>query len=244
MIRARSHPPTTEKLLQRLASMIPPGKIAPAQILGAASQSLILARGSSTLLNSEKDLVLFVTAGVSKLVAHIPPDREQILSFHFDGDIVFAPAGVSHAFAIAAIEDSEILVFAAADLFALSASDPGLPLLLCERAIGSLGRCRDKAIVLGRKAAAERVADFLISMAARINTGGEVEKAFTLPMSRRDIGDSLGLTIETVSRQFGELKAAGLIDTSGRSQVRIVNSDGLRIRAGRCREATLFISQI
>lgn len=196
------------------------------------------------LLDGEKDLVLFVTSGSSKLLAHIPPDREQILSFHFDGDIVFAPAGVSHAFAIAAIEDSEILVFRTADLFALSAADPQLPLLLCERAIRSLGRCRDKAIALGRKTAPERVADFLLSMAARLGTLGSAAGALSLPMSRRDIADSLGLTIETVSRQFGELRAAGVIETVGRSQVRIVDLKGLHARAGRSGFTERFISQI
>lgn len=244
MIRARSHPSTTDDLLQRLASMIAPGRIAPAQLLVAASQSLVLARGSSTLLDGDTDLVLFVIGGASKLVAHIPADREQILSFHFVGDIAFAPAGVSHVFAVAAIEDSEILVFRAADLFALSAGDPQLPLLLWERATLSLGRCRDKAIALGRKTASERVADFLLSMAARLGTEGKAEKALILPMSRRDIADSLGLTIETVSRQFGELRAAGVIETSGRSQVRITNFTGLRTRTGRSGPAERFISQI
>lgn len=245
MIRARSHPPASEELLQRLTAMIAPARIPGARVLGAATQSFALARGSSTFLAAGCDCVLFLITGAAKLVAHVPPDREQILSFHFPGDMVFLPHGGTHSLALTAISDCEVLGFETADLFSLATADAQLAMLLCQRAIGALGRCRDKAIALGRKTAPERVADFLLSMAPRIGVkDARAEMTLLLPMSRRDIADSLGLTIETVSRQFGAMRTAGVIETSGRSEVRILDWTDLQARAGKSFAADQFISQI
>lgn len=233
MISARSLPQAPDELLQRLDAILAPGGVPSARILGASFRVLSLDRGRSSLLHNDGDSVLLVLGGVSKLVAHLPPDREQILSFHFDGDVIFAPAGGSHILMIAAIEDSELLLLDTGEL--LASGEPRLPLLLCERAIRSLGRSREKAVALGRKTAPERVADFLLSMEARLGTTESEQAILVLPMSRRDIADSLGLTIETVSRQFGELRAAGVIATSGRSQVRILDRERLSALSARCR---------
>jgi len=87
---------------------------------------------------------------------------------------------------------------------------------------------RDMSVLLGRKTAQERVATFLTSMAERIGKQNDDGVSLSLPISRREIADSLGLTIETVSRQFTELRELGIIDTNGRSDVTIL--DRLRIR--------------
>ena len=96
----------------------------------------------------------------------------------------------------------------------------------------ALSRSREKAISLGRKSAQERLASFLITMAERIGKNDADACVMELPMSRRDIADSLGLTIETVSRQLSELRDAGLIETSGRSRMRLLDLDRLNARAG------------
>ncbi|MBU7579650.1 MAG: helix-turn-helix domain-containing protein [Porphyrobacter sp.] len=86
---------------------------------------------------------------------------------------------------------------------------------------------------MGHKSAAARIADFLVSMAERLTGSTEGPCAFALPMSRRDIGDSLGLTIETVSRQLTELRDAGLVATEGRSRVALRDVGALARIAGR-----------
>ena len=85
---------------------------------------------------------------------------------------------------------------------------------------------------LGHQSARQRIAGFLVSMAERICgcTRGSCE--FSLPMARADIGDSLGLTIETVSRQFTDLRHDGLVTTRGRSAVTLVDIEALRREAG------------
>ena len=86
---------------------------------------------------------------------------------------------------------------------------------------------------MGHKSAAARLADFLVGMAERLADCTAGTCAFALPMSRRDIGDSLGLTIETVSRQLTELREAGLVRTEGRSKVCISDISALARIAGR-----------
>ena len=86
---------------------------------------------------------------------------------------------------------------------------------------------------MGHKSAGARIADFLVSMAERLANCTAGACTFPLPMSRRDIGDSLGLTIETVSRQLTELREAGLLVTVGRSIVCLCDVAALARLAGR-----------
>lgn len=178
------------------------------------------------------DCHVFVSRGSTKLVAHASEGREQIVAFHFAGDFVYVPGSTSHAYVICALEDCDLLVFPSEAFQQLACREPEILAHVLERVELALSRCRDKAVSLGRKCASERLADFLLGMAQRIGVSEGRGCAMSLPMSRRDIGDSLGLTIETVSRQLTELKEAGLLETSGRSSVRLLDIGALRSRAG------------
>ncbi|MEL7447515.1 MAG: helix-turn-helix domain-containing protein, partial [Pseudomonadota bacterium] len=103
------------------------------------------------------------------------------------------------------------------------------------RSLQALHRSRTKMMRLGHKSARQRVSDFLYSMAERLCGCSTGTCELTLPMSRRDIGESLGLTIETVSRQFTELKEIGLVETQGRSIVRLLDLNALALEAGQPR---------
>src|SRR5690606_1216466 len=81
------------------------------------------------------------------------------------------------------------------------------------QALRELDEARDWMVTLGRKTAAEKVASFLFMIASHIDPTDEDDLAtFDLPLSRSDIADFLGLTIETVSRQISKLKADGVIE--------------------------------
>jgi CRP/FNR family nitrogen fixation transcriptional regulator len=118
--------------------------------------------------------------------------------------------------------------------FAEAISATGLrkiPLAQCEDMTGellplalhSLIRTQDHLLVLGRQAAAERVAAFLVDMAQRQGRANQID----LPMPRMDIGDYLGLAIETVSRVFSSLREMGIIRLHGLRGVEIVKWDAL-----------------
>ncbi len=200
------------------------------QFLGVA-RTVRAVRNERIRLDDEWSKFVFVGEGATKLVAHASSGREQIVAFHFQDDLVSIPARGSHAYCLCALEDCEMLVFRADRFMTLAAGQPGILDEICKRSLVALWRCREKAIQLGRKTAQERMASFLLQVAERSGSGGESSCELHLPMSRRDIADSLGLTIETVSRQLGELKTEGLIETYGRSIVKLHDLHALKARA-------------
>lgn len=210
----------------------------------ALARPATLAAGEAARGCDRDDRFVFVRRGATKLVASASHGREQILGFHFTGDIAPVPGRSHHVYTLVALQPTSLLIFSAADLLEAAQAEPRLSGVLLARALLALGRCREKTITLGRKTAQERLADFLLSMAARIGTPDAGGLAIDLPMSRRDIADSLGLTIETVSRQLGELRAAGLITTEGRSGILITRPQELALRCGYVREPDADFFQI
>ena len=89
---------------------------------------------------------------------------------------------------------------------------------------GDLKHAEDHMLLLGRKTAMERVATFLLEMDGRLAVAG----LMALPMCRRDIGDYLGLTLETVSRTLSQLRTQGVLGFSGVRQIVLRNRQRLR----------------
>lgn len=198
----------------------------------AISQSREVRPGESVVLGESCAWFAHVEVGATKLVAYASAEREQIVAFHFAGDLVWVPARAAHHSSLIALSDTSALLFPAEELLALAQTSPDLSSILLERTLGALQRCREKAVWLGRKSAVERVAAFLTTMATRTGIAAGSGCRLELPMSRRDIADSLGLTIETVSRQFTELRLLGLIETHGRCVVGVRDPGRLAALAG------------
>ena len=188
--------------------------------------------GDAPFTGNGKDQIIFVAAGSTKLVAHASHGREQVVAFHFAGDLVLVPARAAHSYSLCGLEDCELIYFPADEFFKLARHEAGMTEEVLKRSMRALARCREKTIILGRKTAQERLASFLVNMAERIGTARGEGSELDLPMSRRDIADSLGLTIETVSRQLSELRDAGLVETSGRSKIHLYDLASLSRRAG------------
>ena len=107
-----------------------------------------------------------------------------------------------------------------------------------ERTLGELDRSRRWMLLLGRKSASEKVGSFLLELSDRLGgfacqgASNEPETRFELPFARQQIADVLGLTIETVSRQFTRLKTQGIISLPSRRDVVIHDLDALIAEAG------------
>lgn len=230
---------TFPELFERFSAEILP--------LGASDATLLrfqsLARyasartGDAPFTGNDSDQIVFVASGSTKLVALASQGREQVVAFHFAGDLVSVPARAAHGYSLYALEDCELIYFPADEFFALARHEASMVDEVLARAMRALSRCREKTIALGRKSAQERLASFLVTMADRLGLDDKGGLTLNLPMSRRDIADSLGLTIETVSRQMSELRDAGLIETTGRSLVTLLDPKGLSERAGHLPEA-------
>ena len=202
----------------------------------ALARSTTAAAGEAAIADDDVAQMVFLASGATKLVAHASQGREQVVAFHFSGDLVSVPAREAHAYMLCALVPSEFVTFPLDAFLSLARGEAAVMDAVLGRAMTALARSREKAITLGRKTAQERVASFLVVMAERTGKrGGSPHDSaciLDLPMSRRDIADSLGLTIETISRQLGELRDVGLIETSGRSIVRLLDLPGLDERAG------------
>lgn len=158
-----------------------------------------------------------VEFGAVRIYRLLADGRRQISAFHLAGETFGFEAGTTHHFFAEAINATGVRVFrcvAGAD-----SSRQLLPL-----ALKGLTRAQEHLLVLGRQNAIERVAAFLVDMAERQGGLRQVE----LPMSRMDIGDYLGLTIETVSRVFSRLKDKGVIRLLNLRSIEIVKQDVLQ----------------
>ncbi|MDJ0977479.1 MAG: helix-turn-helix domain-containing protein [Erythrobacter sp.] len=216
--------------------------------LCAIGQYRRLAAGDALPGNPREDRLVFIASGVTKLVAQLPPApgddaqnaghktkvlcKNQVLAFHFPGDIVSVLRKEDGDLRIVALKDTQLIVFFADQFLDIAQDNPAVIRSTLASSIQALHASRTRMMQLGHKSAGHRIAEFLTSMAQRLCgcTKGRCE--FVLPMSRRDIADSLGLTIETVSRQFAELREIGLIETQGRSIVRVNQLDTLARRGG------------
>jgi CRP/FNR family nitrogen fixation transcriptional regulator len=160
-----------------------------------------------------------VISGAVRSLRLLADGRRQITDFYLPGDVFGVELDTEHAGSAEAVGET-VLIVARRSVFA---ADADFAERLWRHALAELGRSLDHVLTLGRRSAAERVASFLIDLAARLHTHGEL----TLPMTRQDIADYLGLTIETVSRSLSQLQAEGLIQTGGGRQVRFMRPSAL-----------------
>lgn len=196
--------------------------------------------GQGSVILREGDPVAwcaFIVSGVVKLVKTSSDGRQQIVGLQFGSEYLGQPFEASWKLSAEAATDVDLCCFSQAAFDGLRGRNPSLEGALLHDAMGSLDAARDWMFVLGRKTAEEKLASFLVFIAERL--GGEVpsheakasaQTAFDgeLPLSRTEISQFLGLRIETVSRQFRKLKAAGVIDTAGNRGLRIFDLDRLR----------------
>lgn len=193
------------------------------------------ARGARAYIDPNVDQMVYVSRGATKLVATACEGRDQIVAFHFAGDLISVPASAQHHYSLRALVDSQLLTFPTSQFVDCAERSPPMLRQVLGRVLIALHRSRDKAVGLGRKTAEERLASFFMVMAERIGVSDGKTWTIDLPMSRKDIADALGLTIETVSRQLGRLRELGLIETSGRSGVRLLQPSALEARAAHAR---------
>lgn len=156
--------------------------------------------------------------------------RRQIVAFGFAGDIVGFGHGKAYRFECDTLADARVRVIARSELMRAVRARPELGERLIEIAAGEVASMQDLSILLCRKTALERIATFLVGMAERHATGRSGART-PLPMGRADIGDFLGLTIETVSRTMTRLKALRIIDLPDRGSFVVRDTQALHALA-------------
>ena len=157
--------------------------------------------------NEPADYLYKVVSGTVRTYKVLVDGRRQIGGFHLPGDMFGFESGEEHTFSAEAITDCKILVIKRSSVIALAARDNDIARQMWALTARELQRVQDHVMLL-IKNARERVVGFLLEMADRGAGGSAVE----LPMSRQDIADYLGLTIETVSRTLTQLERAAAIE--------------------------------
>ncbi|SEW26643.1 CRP/FNR family transcriptional regulator, nitrogen fixation regulation protein [Cognatiyoonia koreensis] len=151
-----------------------------------------------------------VKSGVLRLTRLLEDGRRQVIAFGYPGDIVGFPTdGLHHT-------DCDVLVDVCLEPYSKNALDgktshTELHQALLQAALREIGAMQDHFMMLGRKSAIEKVASFLCVLSERVGTELNGVTQVELPMCRSDIADFLGLTTETVSRTFTQLRKSGII---------------------------------
>jgi CRP-like cAMP-binding protein len=158
-----------------------------------------------------------VISGGVRTYRMLDDGRRQVVAFYLPGGIFGVEAGAVHLASAEAISESQVLVAKRSAVLARAEREKQFSTQLWDLMVRELRRMQQHSFVL-IKSAEERIAGFLVEMAGRCSSSASIE----LPMSRQDIADYLGLTIETVSRTFTQFVQSGLIslETSRRIHFR------------------------
>ena len=181
----------------------------------------------------EAEAYYIVVEGALKLYKLLSDGRRQVTGFLFKGDFVGLAFKDDHSFTAEALGHSRLCQMPRHkfELFLNESMPLGRKLL--QVATNGIVSAQEQMLLLGRKTAQERLASFLIWMSVRAEERGEDYSRLAVPMSRTDMGDYLGLTVETVSRTMTKLKTRGVIALPDRGVVEIINHDLLEeIAAG------------
>lgn len=165
-------------------------------------------------------LVLEGVVGMYKLLSD---GRRQISTFAYPGDILGLDCTDSHVNNSEALSPSRVRCIPVNAIDKLIRNEPGFGQALLRLAASELAETREQMLSLGRKSAAEKLATFLVRIARRSTAIGQASDTIQIPMKRCEIADFLGLTIETVSRNFTKLKVSRVIRLKSKSEIEILN---------------------
>lgn len=180
--------------------------------------------------------MFIVKQGEFKAVRILPDGRRQIVGFAVSGDVVGGPyADVTYDCTFEALTDSIVCRSLRSDLEMIACKYPSFLRTMLALAFLELKQRNNQAVMLGRKSADERVASFLLELrwAADVDDSPKSNKRRTvLTMSRAEIADYLGLTIETVSRTLSHFRQNGILEIFQYKKIDIIDAPGLRRLAG------------
>jgi CRP/FNR family transcriptional regulator len=172
--------------------------------------------------------VFTVAEGMVRLYKLLPDGRRQIVGFLLPDDFIGLGCGDTYGYSAEAITPVRTCRFPRRAFEALLELYPAAQRRLLALASNELAAAQEQMMLLGRKTARERVASFLLMLSRRLRSS----RSIVLPMTRADIADYLGLTIETVSRTITLLRKAGPIALDSADRLRLVSPDALEALAG------------
>ncbi len=207
--------------------MQPPARREPADEFAALDRlgSVVSLRREAVLFHESDPAEHYfkVVTGAIRCCKFLADGRRHVSEFYLPGDFIGLDAESAYQFTAEAVTETSLVRYTRRSVDALAAQEPRIGRHLFSIACHGLSAAQQKLVLLGRKTAEERIATFLLDIADR---NGETDRV-SLPMSRTDIGDHLGLTMETVSRELSHLKSEGVIALESSHKIVIRNRDAL-----------------
>lgn len=211
------------------------GALTPEQLveLNKHSKRRKISSGSEVIGQGEK-LTSYsnILSGVVKLSKMMADGRQQIVGLQFAPDFMGRPFQPESRISAESVMDVEVCAIPKNVVDRMIAEAPDLEHKMHEQTLKELDEARDWMLTLGRKTAQEKVASFLYLIAMHIDPTSSQKNRFELPLTRADIADFLGLTIETVSRQMTKLRRDGIIQIENNRHVTCPDFGRLRRAAG------------
>jgi CRP/FNR family transcriptional regulator, nitrogen fixation regulation protein len=164
-----------------------------------------------------------VISGTVRICKWMPDGRRHIIEFCFAGDCFGLPASGTRAATAEAVSGVVVMRYPQRATDRLIDETPRLAREMYDRTLRELTQTQTRMLLLGRMTASERMASFLLEMAERY----DAPRAIDLPMSRYDIADYLGLTMETVCRTVSAFKRDGIIALSTPQRIELRNREAL-----------------
>lgn len=204
--------------------------------LDAASLDDVLAEAEQITLGPRDTLfgegdraahVFTLVQGTAKLTRLLPDGREQVLGFRFAGDVLGYTGADHYPFAAQLLTPGQVCRLERKRLDGLLRRYPALERRLLDLCVQELAATQEQLVTVGRRTAEARVAAFLLSLAEagkrRHHAGGVLD----MPMTRADIADFLGLTLETVSRTLTAFRRRGWVREPAHGRIELLRRDQL-----------------
>lgn len=178
-----------------------------------------------------KTHVYQVVTGAVCLYKVLPDGRRQVIDFAYGGDIVGLGLGPNETLNAQATVATRVRCLPISALRSIVRNEPSVAMRICEALTQELSAIREHLVCVVQRSATERLVTFLLELSQRNRARGRSAEVLELPMTRADIGDFLGLTIETVSRTFSKLKSSGVLEIDQGTTIRLRDIAGLRALA-------------
>lgn len=175
----------------------------------------------------DRDSIYEVVEGVVCVYKVTSDGRRQVISFCYPGSLLGFGHADRYLNSAEVLSPATLRSYSAGALDRVAAERPDLAHSLMSFVMAELAAARDQLLTLGRKSASEKIASFLLELSRQNEEMSGDPETLQLPMTRSDIADYLGLTIETVSRNFTKLKTSGIIDLHQNTTVVICDMERL-----------------
>jgi len=171
--------------------------------------------------------VVMLMRGMAKVYRLMVDGRQQVLGFRFAGDIMGFTETPTYAYDAQMLTDGEVCRIPRLKFEEMLQRFPQMQRRFLAACTRELALTQDQLVTIGRRQADQRVAAFLLSLREAARRRGDEDDLLDMPMTRAEIGDLLGLALETVSRSFSALRRRCLVREPAQHKIELLDIAGL-----------------